>query len=109
MAFDNNVVTLTNLMKDEKFNREIKKLVKNYNWGFEGSNNLSIEDPSCIIRVVTDLPPFTERLYPEIKTFKDELEMILQKYGLEIQEFYDKNKSNDLKYRRLDITLKRRN
>ena len=108
MVFDPKILSLNNVKKEEQFRGEITKLVKDYKWKLENPAALSIEDPSCVIWVVTEFDAGTQRPYPEIKKFRDELERILQKpeYNLAIEEFYDKNRSIDGKFRRIDISLR---
>jgi hypothetical protein len=103
------VAKKADIEKEENFRKEIMNLVKErYHWELE-NRTLSLLDPNVIL-VKTDVCAGTGRPYAEINKFKDELASILQKYDLEIKEFDsdDKTISNDSKYRRIEIELKRR-
>jgi hypothetical protein len=101
------VIKKTDIEKEENFRKEIMDLLKSYEWKLEDPDDLSLEDPSGVIRVITNFRAGTGRLYPEIKRFEDKLANILKKYGLKIRIFEsdDKTISNDLRYRRIDITI----
>jgi hypothetical protein len=108
--FDNwagtDIIKKVDIEKEENVKKEITKLIEMYHWELE---KITLNYPNCRILVKTDL--CAGRPYAEINKFKDELASILQKYDLEIKEFDsdDKTISNDSKYRRIEIELKRRN
>jgi hypothetical protein len=105
---DIDVAKKADIEKEEKFRKEIMDLIRGYHWELE-NRTLNLSDLNVIL-VKTDVCVGTGRPYAEINKFKDELASILQKYDLEIKEFDSDNKtiSNDSKYRRIEIELKRR-
>jgi len=101
------VIKMTDIQKEEKFKKEIMGLVESYGWKLEDPDDLCLIDPGSAIRVITNFRAGTKRPYPEINRFKDKLVSILKKCGLRILTFEsdDKTISNDLRYRRIDITI----
>jgi len=101
------IIKMTDIEKEEKFRKEITNLVKSYGWKFEDPDDLSLEDASRIIRVITNFRAGTKRPYPEIKKFEAKLTSILEKYHLSIRalESDENTLSNDLRHRRIDITI----
>jgi len=97
------------IKKEEKCIKQINKLVGRYEkeYGWQLEKRISSLDSFILIKI--NYPAECKRCLPEIKRFRDELESILKRYDIEIEEFCDTGISSDAKSRRIDIRLKRRN
>lgn len=121
MTFGDKNITETDWKKDEKLEKEINDLLENKNyekWEWENPGQLSLEDPSSPISVITTFraeTAGTERPYFKKKEeFIKQMATILYNYGFTIPIGKVKDEvdtSKGLKYRRIDIfyELKSRN
>ena len=102
----NDINTTADIQKGENYRKDITNLAKVHDWQLENQPDLFELNP-ILVKTIWDAQDNRPR--DEINNFRKELECILQKYGVEIKEFYSEGRSNDSRpRRRIEIQLRGR-
>jgi hypothetical protein len=104
-AGSNDITSTKDIERGAKYQEEIANLMKHYGGTLEQEPKLSPLTP--ILVRMENRPPGDTRCLPEINHMKQELPLILKKYGVKIEEFDSSDISNDPTCRRITILLRK--
>jgi hypothetical protein len=112
MTFDDRIIPHKDLINEDNLEEAIKDLLKKEyeKWEWENPGDLSLEDPSCPISVITNFragAAGTQGPYFKKKDeFTKQMATVLDDYGCTIVNPVKDETSIDSQYRRIDIFYK---